>query len=199
MALYILRRLLLMVPTMFGITLLVFCVMQLAPGDPATLATAGDISSGGAATSGEGDVQSTYEKFRERFRLDEPLHVQYFVWVGNLLTFDFGVEFHDPSQSVGEELLRRLRITVPLALTPQAAQQRPIEQAIPPQAVEKSTQKEAAQAAVAMAVESRPLSALRSVGSDRGWRVHQASWARVARASTRRRSARSRYWSARAS
>lgn len=116
MALYILRRLLLMVPTMFGITLLVFCVMQLAPGDPATLATAGDISSGGAATSGEGDVQSTYEKFRERFRLDEPLHVQYFVWVGNLLTFDFGVEFHDPSQSVGEELLRRLRITVPLAL-----------------------------------------------------------------------------------
>jgi len=115
-ALYILRRLLLMVPTMFGITLLVFCVMQLAPGDPASLASAGDLSGGAAATSGQSDTQSAYDKFRERFKLDEPLHVQYFTWVGNLLVLDFGVEFHDPSQSVSEELLRRLRITVPLAL-----------------------------------------------------------------------------------
>lgn len=114
---YILRRLLLMVPTLIGITLMLFLVMQLAPGDPASIAASGDMASGAGPTGGgQVDIQSAYEKFRERFRLDEPLLVQYWAWIKSVATLDFGVEFHDPSQSVSEELGRRLAVTIPLAL-----------------------------------------------------------------------------------
>ena len=90
---YILRRILWMIPTMFGITLLLMLVIQLAPGDPAAIATAGSLDSAMGA-SGDTDTQNAYEKFRERYRLDDPFHVQYGHWVANVAQLDFGNEFH---------------------------------------------------------------------------------------------------------
>jgi len=111
---YILRRLLWMVPTMFGITVLLLVVIQAAPGDPAAIATAGDTMAGLGATGG--DTQTAYEKFREKYRLDEPFWVQYGNWVGSAVRLDFGREFHRPAVDVWDELLERLEITVPLSL-----------------------------------------------------------------------------------
>jgi peptide/nickel transport system permease protein len=110
---YILRRLLWMVPTLLGITLLLFVVLRLAPGDPALLHVAGD---GQQARSAEGgDVEAAITKFRRRYRLDEPLHVQYGAWLGSLATLDFGQEFARPSVAVRDELWQRLQVTVPLS------------------------------------------------------------------------------------
>jgi peptide/nickel transport system permease protein len=112
--LYILRRILWMVPTMFGITILLMLVIQLAPGDPAAIATAGDLDMQGQSSAG--DTQSAYDKFRERFHLDEPIYVQYWEWVKNVAVLDFGSEFFQPNVRVSDELWRRLKITVPLSL-----------------------------------------------------------------------------------
>ncbi len=99
---------------MFGITVLLMLVIQLAPGDPAAIATAGSLDMQGQQSSG--DTQSAYEKFRERFRLDEPVYVQYWEWVKNVAQLDFGTEFFRPNVQVSSELWRRLQITVPLSL-----------------------------------------------------------------------------------
>ncbi|MCB9897217.1 MAG: ABC transporter permease [Planctomycetes bacterium] len=113
---YVLRRLLWMVPTMIGITVLLFCVMQLAPGDPAALKTQGEAGGMGSGSSATADVESAYEKFRKRYKLDEPLGVQYVNWVEHLVTLDFGTEFFRPNVQVADELWRRLQVTVPLSI-----------------------------------------------------------------------------------
>lgn len=116
MFVYIVRRVLWMVPTLLGITLLLFCIMQLAPGDPAALAAQGSEGAAGGGAAGDVDIESAYEKFRERYKLDEPLAVQYVNWLGKVLTFDFGNEFFRPHVRVSDELVRRLGVTVPLAV-----------------------------------------------------------------------------------
>ena len=113
MATYVLRRLLWMVPTLFGITLLLFVVMLMAPGDPATVrfGTMGD--TGGSSGA---DMESAIQKFRAKYHLDEPWHVQYGYWIANVARLDFGEEFSRPNVKVLDEVLRRVQVTLPLAL-----------------------------------------------------------------------------------
>jgi peptide/nickel transport system permease protein len=99
---YILRRLLLMVPVLFGVTVIVFLVISLIPGDPAkailgTFATAENVA-----------------KVNHDLGLDRPLPVQYLIWLGNLLHGDFGRSYilHRP---VIDEVLDRLFPTLLLA------------------------------------------------------------------------------------
>ncbi len=113
---YILRRLLWMVPTLFGITLLLFCVMRLAPGDPATLA-AGSLSGGSSnAMTSSSSMEDAITKFRKKYRLDEPLIVQYGHWLVSVARLDFGNEFFRPNVKVRDELWKRMQVTVPLSL-----------------------------------------------------------------------------------
>jgi len=127
---YVIRRVLWMVPTMVGITMLLFVVMRLAPGDPALAAVGAGIAGGdggGMDARTAADFDSALEKFRERHGLDKPLLTQYAIWIGNLTgidalagreveVFDFGNEFQRPAVPVKEELGRRLQVTVPLAV-----------------------------------------------------------------------------------
>ena len=116
MATYVLRRLLWMVPTLIGITLLLYGALRLAPGDPATVRFGASLgAAGGGATQGV-DVESAIEKFRKKYRLDEPFHVAYGAWLWEFARLDFGQEFSRPNVDVSDELLRRLKITMPLAL-----------------------------------------------------------------------------------
>jgi peptide/nickel transport system permease protein len=112
---YTLRRILLMLPTMLGITLLLFVVMRLAPGDPAALA-AGTIGTGTAgSTQAASNIEDAITKFRKTYRLDEPMLVQYGHWIASVARFDFGQEFFRPSVAVRDELWKRLQVTVPLS------------------------------------------------------------------------------------
>src|SRR5215204_383482 len=75
---FILRRVLLIVPTLFGVSLLTFALSRIVPGDPARLAA------GAQAT------QEMYEQIRLEFGLDDPLPVQYWNYLSGLFQGDWG-------------------------------------------------------------------------------------------------------------
>ena len=78
LASYILRRVLLIIPTLFGVSLLTFALSRIVPGDPARLAA-------GAQATPE-----MYEQIRQEFGLDQPLPVQYWNYLTGLLQGDWG-------------------------------------------------------------------------------------------------------------
>ena len=80
---YVLRRLLLMVPTTLGIALVVFLIYRAVPGDPATVM----IGMGSGEMSGDSDVEARIDAFRRRYGLDRSAVVQFLNYVGpfNLL------------------------------------------------------------------------------------------------------------------
>ncbi len=99
---FIIRRLLLSIPTLFGIVLIVFVIARLLPGDPCLSAL------------GERATQAICAAFNERFGLNEPLHVQFMLYLGQLARGDLGdsIRYGRP---VTEILIERLPTTVELA------------------------------------------------------------------------------------
>ncbi|HEY9666065.1 MAG TPA: ABC transporter permease [Coleofasciculaceae cyanobacterium] len=75
---YILTRLVNLIPVLFGITLLVFLLLHLIPGDPAQI------------LAGQRATPETIETIREQLGLNKPLPVQYILFLGNLLRFNLG-------------------------------------------------------------------------------------------------------------
>jgi peptide/nickel transport system permease protein len=109
MTTYIIRRILLMIPTILGITIMVFAISRIAPGDPVSLSMGpgGQMDAARAA-----DVR----KIRmELYGLDKPIPVQYAKWLGRVVRFDFGdsIKHHRP---VIELIKERLPITLTLNL-----------------------------------------------------------------------------------
>ncbi len=102
---YIVRRLLLMIPTLLGITIMVFAISRVAPGDPLALAMGpqGQLDAERAA-----DVR---EAQRKLYGLDKPVPVQYCIWLKNIIQLDFGQSFkhHRP---VFDLIKERLPITL---------------------------------------------------------------------------------------
>ncbi|GIK65677.1 MAG: ABC transporter permease [Chloroflexota bacterium] len=92
MAKYILKRLLLVIPTMYIISILVFLTIQLPPGDYVTvmLENMRNQQTGGTTWTPEFE-----EAMRERYGLNEPVYVQYYKWVENIVVHgDFGYSFY---------------------------------------------------------------------------------------------------------
>ncbi len=110
MTTYILKRILLMIPTMIGITIVAFLIIHLAPGDPAAM------KARAAEGMMEGITEEAIQKTRELYGLDKPLHVQYWLWVKRIATLDFGdsLKFHRP---VWDVLKERIPVSIKLALT----------------------------------------------------------------------------------
>ncbi len=103
---YIVRRALTGLVTLFGITIVTFVVIQLAPGDPAQIKIAGEdprIS------------QQVYEQLRKYYQLDRPLLTQYGIWLLRLARADFGASFHDGLR-VGHKIREALWPTLSVAL-----------------------------------------------------------------------------------
>ena len=116
MAAYFFHRLLLMLPTFIGITLIVFLIVRLAPGDPAELRAAGGLGAaagGGISVEKRGAVDEAMAQWRAQYGLDKPLYVQYGVWLRNLLTLSFGDSFKD-SQPVWSKIAERVPVTIKL-------------------------------------------------------------------------------------
>ncbi|MCL2646969.1 MAG: ABC transporter permease [Phycisphaerales bacterium] len=107
MLMYILRRILLMVPTLIGMTLLLFCVVRFAPG----LTTAG----GAMAENSRQAQQAIEEKIKKRLHLDRPLIVQYFLWLNDTVHGNLGesIQYNAP---VAQLIKERLPITLTLNL-----------------------------------------------------------------------------------
>lgn len=104
---YILRRLMLMAPTLIGVSLIVFAIMRVIPGDVASYIA----TRGGEATASAREV----EDLRQKLGLADPLPVQYFKFMGGLLTLDVGNSLWT-GRPVIRELMTRLPLTIELAL-----------------------------------------------------------------------------------
>jgi peptide/nickel transport system permease protein len=98
---YLARRLLLLVPVLLGVSVVVFLVLHLSPGDPA------EIMLGSQAT------QDDLERLRRELGLTEPLHVQYFHWVTHVARGDLGRSLW-MKRPVLDEVLNRYKATLVL-------------------------------------------------------------------------------------
>ena len=113
---YLIQRLILLIPTFVGITLVGFLVMRLAPGDPAELRAAGGLGGAREGTISRdklGVLDEAMAQWRKQYGLDKPLHVQYVTWLKNLFTLSFGESFKD-SQPVWGKITERLPVTIKL-------------------------------------------------------------------------------------
>ncbi len=106
---YIARRILLMIPTIIGISLVSFMIIQLPPGDFLTSQIAA------AAQQGETIDEAEVARLEARYGLDKPIHLQYASWVGGMLRGDFGWSF-EWNRPVSELVWQRLGLTFLLSL-----------------------------------------------------------------------------------
>jgi peptide/nickel transport system permease protein len=103
---YILKRLLLMIPTLFGVAVLVFFMLRVAPGDIVELKYAG---------SGTFAPKEAIERERAQLGLDRPLVHQFGAWIFGIARFDFGNSMWT-GRPIVEEIKIRLELSVQLAL-----------------------------------------------------------------------------------
>src|SRR5471030_370189 len=94
MSRYILRRLLLMVPTLLGITLVCFILIQFVPGGPVEeiLSRVRASASGHSAIARQISTEEI-QNIKAYFGFDKPAYIRYFTWLGNLLRGDFGTSY----------------------------------------------------------------------------------------------------------
>jgi peptide/nickel transport system permease protein len=104
---YILRRIVLMIPTLLGAVTLIFLIMRLLPGDVALYILGSDESSE--------MNREALQRIRSELGLDQPLIVQYGEWIWKALRFDFGNSYWT-RQPVLDELGRRYPMTANLAI-----------------------------------------------------------------------------------
>jgi peptide/nickel transport system permease protein len=103
MHVFLIRRLLAAVPVIIVVTVFVFALLHLAPGDPAAI-IAGDLA-----------TAEDVAKIRAKLGLDQPLLIQFFTWIGQLLRGDLGNSIfsaHPVSELIGQRLEPTLTLTV---------------------------------------------------------------------------------------
>lgn len=103
MTTFIIRRLLQAIPVLIGVTILVFSLMHLTPGNPAVI------------MAGESAPQATVQAIEERLGLNDPLHIQYFNFLGNALQLDLGTSIRD-NIPVFDHVQSRFLITLELSV-----------------------------------------------------------------------------------
>ncbi|HYI24213.1 MAG TPA: ABC transporter permease [Thermomicrobiales bacterium] len=105
---YMMRRLVLAVPTLFGITVLIFIAMRILPGDPlSVIATEG----GGQYTLTDDELEAA----RASLGLDRPLYQQYGSWIADVLRGDLGYSFWGDTP-IRETVIRRGAISMEIAV-----------------------------------------------------------------------------------
>lgn len=99
---YFLRRLAILIPTLLGVTIVVFVIINMAPGGPIEQrlqqirfgggdTTSSTSSSGRGATQGVSD--EVMEALKKQYGFDKPLHERYILWLKNIATLNFGESF----------------------------------------------------------------------------------------------------------
>ncbi|MFC5971230.1 ABC transporter permease [Halomarina salina] len=102
---FVLQRLLLLIPVLFGVATLVFAILHLAPGDPAKVIV------------GQRASTAQVQQVRTELGLNDPIWVQYVRFLGDAIQFDFGNSYQIAKGTpVREVLVDRLPVTIELAL-----------------------------------------------------------------------------------
>ena len=103
---YVVRRLLLTIPLLIGISLISFFVMNMAPGGPI----------GAAADMNPKATAEVRERLKAYYGLDQPLHVQYGRWLRRMATLDFGPSFSPDGRQVADKIRERIPVTLAINL-----------------------------------------------------------------------------------
>lgn len=100
---YFLRRLAIIIPTLLGVTLIVFAIINMAPGGPIEQKLQQMRFGSGDGGGGEGSAKSrgatqgvsdeVLESLKKQYGFDKPLHMRYFLWLKNIATLNFGESF----------------------------------------------------------------------------------------------------------
>jgi peptide/nickel transport system permease protein len=103
MHVYLARRLLLVIPTLIGVSMIVFLLVRMLPGDAVTMLLQ------------EYAYAKDVEEMRARLGLDRPIYVQYLEWIGGVVRGDLGTSLRNKTP-VAEELLGRMPVTAELGV-----------------------------------------------------------------------------------
>jgi peptide/nickel transport system permease protein len=98
----ILRRFMVALPTLILVSMLVFTLQKMLPGDPVL------------AMAGEERDPAVLSYLRDKYRLDDPLPLQYFAWIGQVVQGDFGISLRTDAP-VTELIAQKLPVTLQLA------------------------------------------------------------------------------------
>ncbi|WP_066260898.1 microcin C ABC transporter permease YejB [Hydrogenophaga flava] len=119
---YILKRLLLMIPTLFGVLLLTFVVIQFVPGGPVeqylaeARAGAGTGAEGGSVYRGaQGVDPQRLEQIKALYGFDKPAHERFFQMLGQFARFDLGTSFFQ-NKAVSQLIIEKLPVSISLGL-----------------------------------------------------------------------------------
>jgi len=111
---YVIKRLLLFIPTLVAITLITFIISHLAPGDPTELKVG--VSNESMKSDEKSQLnQQAKEYYKKKWGLDKPIYMQYFIWLKNMATGDFGNSFVD-NRPVLEKIVERFPVSLPISL-----------------------------------------------------------------------------------
>ena len=106
---YIAKRFVLFIPTLLIVTVVVFSILRVIPGDPALLILSGE--------DGEDDfTEAQLAALRHKLGTDRPIIIQYTSWVGNMLKGDFGISYFYEGDLVIDDLKDRIPTTLQLAI-----------------------------------------------------------------------------------
>jgi peptide/nickel transport system permease protein len=100
---FVLRRLAIAIPTLLLVSIMVFGLLKLLPGDPAV------------ALAGEERDPAVIEYLRVKYSLDQPVPVQYVRWLGGIVQGDFGLSIRT-RLPIGEMIVQKLPVTIQLSL-----------------------------------------------------------------------------------
>jgi peptide/nickel transport system permease protein len=100
---FLLRRIIIAIPTIVLISIFVFLLQKLLPGDPLLV------------LAGEERDPETLAFLREKYRLNDPIWMQYLAWIGNALQGDLGISLRT-NQPVTELMAQKLPVTIQLAV-----------------------------------------------------------------------------------
>ena len=105
---YIIKRLILLIPTLLGITIITFFIIQLAPGNPVERKL--QLEEG---IKSEAITKEIVEETKRLYGLDKPIYVRYGIWLKQIVTLDFGRSYKD-HRPVIDKIAERLPITITL-------------------------------------------------------------------------------------
>ncbi|HRI86946.1 MAG TPA: ABC transporter permease [Candidatus Hydrogenedentes bacterium] len=108
---YLIRRLLLIIPSFIGISLITFLMLQLMPGNPVMLRLQKLQGTMGAGSISPAIIEET----KRLYGLDKPIYVQYGLWVGRMCMLDFGTSYKD-RRPVRDKILEALPVTLQLSV-----------------------------------------------------------------------------------
>jgi len=110
---FLLRRFLTAIPVLLGVSILVFSMLHLTPGDPVQLMLSG--GGGGGSGGSQGASAEAVEALRKELGFDRPIWEQYLTWMGNVLQGDLGRSIWS-NQKVTEMIFAQIGSTIQLTL-----------------------------------------------------------------------------------